>query len=263
MKRILIARAILALGLGLTLVAVCLSLNPDPALSQPQANELHVCPVGCPYSSVQAAVDAANEGDIIKVAMGVYTDMSVRPRNDVTTTGVVTQVVYISKTVTIQGGYTTTNWTESYPVTQPTTLDAQGRGRVLYITGDISLTIESLRITGGNATGLGGHRYGQDAGGGVYLITSTATISNNQIFSNTAGSGGGLYLLSSPAILARNIISTNTALGYSICSGSGGGLYLDQSAATVDGNCPYSGHRTPFSLKNLNKSEIGVNWGHE
>jgi len=99
---------------------------------------------------VQYAVDKAESGDEILVATGVYTD--VHPRD-----GSI-QVVFISKTVTIRGGYTTTNWTTRYPITQPTTLDAQGQGRVLHITGDISPTVEGLRITGGDATELGGRR---------------------------------------------------------------------------------------------------------
>jgi hypothetical protein len=139
---------------------------------------LHVCPNECAYSSVQAAVDAANDGDVIKVASGTYTD--VHQRNGIT------QVVYISKTVTIQGGYTNTNWTTSYPITQPTTLDAQGQGRVMVITGNISPTIDRLRITGGDATGLSGGLWGKDSGGGMYIITATATITSNYIFSNTA-----------------------------------------------------------------------------
>lgn len=70
-------------------------------------------------STVQAAVDAAGNGDVVRVAAGTDADTNVRPRNDVTTTGVVTQVVYISKTVAIRGGYTTTNWTISNPVVKP------------------------------------------------------------------------------------------------------------------------------------------------
>ena len=89
-----------------------------------------------------------------------------------------TQVVYISKTVTVRGGYTIDNWTTSDPENNPTTLDAQGLGPVMYITGDISPTIEGLRITGGQ-------------GGGVYVATAKAVIGNNQVFSNTASHGGG------------------------------------------------------------------------
>ena len=88
MKRTVHIRIILALGLSLTLAALCLSLNPGSALSKAPAAELHVCPVGCPYSSIQAAVDAANDGDLIKAAMGVFTDVN--------TYGGLKQIVYLS-----------------------------------------------------------------------------------------------------------------------------------------------------------------------
>ncbi len=97
------------------------------------AAELYVCPSGCTYSSVQAAVDAADPGDIIKGAQGTYTDLHVRAG--------ITQVVYISKTVTVQGGYTAANWDTPDRAAHPTTWDAQGHGRVFYLTGNITPTI--------------------------------------------------------------------------------------------------------------------------
>ena len=57
------------------------------------------------YATVQAAVDAACAGDEIRAAAGTYTDLSVRPRADGALTDVVTQVVYISQTITLRGGY--------------------------------------------------------------------------------------------------------------------------------------------------------------
>jgi hypothetical protein len=96
---------------------------------------------------VQEAVDAADEGDVIKVAEGTYTGVSERDG--------VTQTVYLSKTLTIQGGYTTSDWDDPDPEANITMLDAQGLGRVLTIKGQVAPTIAGLHITGGDASVLG------------------------------------------------------------------------------------------------------------
>jgi hypothetical protein len=183
------------------------------------------------YATVQEAADAADDpGDVIKVAAGIYTDVNTRAG--------VPQVVYISATVAIRGGYTTTNWTTPYPITQTTTLDALGLGRVLYIVGDISPTVEGLRISGGNATGLGGRSSG-DAGGGIYAVGAAVTLSDNLICDNVAttigfGYGGGVYLASGSAILSANTIRDNVASRDS--DGYGGGVGVYQSDVTMSGN---------------------------
>ena len=185
------------------------------------AAELHVCPSGCAYSTVQAAVDAADDDDVIKVAAGTYTGVQVRPRDDFITTGVISQVVYISKTVSIQGGYTASDWTTPDPEANPTTLDAEGQGRVFYITGNISPTVEGLRITGGDANVLPNTGWGSNHGGGMFIISATTTIRGNRVYSNSATFGGGIaLLLSDNAILNENVITNNT-------SAIGGGLIVD------------------------------------
>jgi fibronectin-binding autotransporter adhesin len=198
------------------------------------AAELQVCPSGCTYSSVQAAVDAADPGDVIKVAQGTYTDVHVRQG--------ITQVVYLSKAITIRGGYTTAFTDPPAPEANPTTLDAQGQGRVLYITGDIAPTVEGLRITGGDAKGLGGGlEANDDGGGGVYVNFATAVLSGNLVYSNTAYRGGGLWLNYSDARLNADTIISNVARW------AGGGLWLHHSDATLSGNtvnsntAPYAG----------------------
>ena len=151
----------------------------------------------------------------------------------INTYGDLRQVVYISKTLTVRGGYTTTNWTAPDPVANLTTLDALGQGRVMVITGEISPTVEGLRLTGGDPAGLGGGIWGEDDGGGLYVVTATATISGNEIVSNTVyGNGGGVYLSSTASTLTGNHIGSNTAEN----GGGGGGLYLQDSAATLSGN---------------------------
>jgi hypothetical protein len=184
-----------------------------------------------PCRTVQHAVDIAQLGGEVRVATGVYTDVQTRAD--------VRQIVHIAKTVTVRGGYTTNNWTTPDPEINQTTLDARGFGRVIYITGNITPTVEGLHLTGGDATGLGGSSSGRDAGGGVYVHAATATISSCVVVGNTAstadgGFGGGLYLLDSASTLVSNTVVSNTA---SIAAeGYGGGLYLLNSAATLQNN---------------------------
>jgi len=195
------------------------------------------CGGATPCQTVQYAVDQAQVGEEVRVASGLYTGVQGRPAPseylNPPASGIITQVVYISKTVTIRGGYTTAFSDPPDPEANPTTLDAQGEGRVLFITGDISPTIEGLHITNGDATGLGSV-WGQDIGGGVYAINATVTISNNRMSSNTAQYGGGLYLYDSDVTLSGNTVTDNTA------SERGGGLYLWSSDATLSGNAVMS-----------------------
>lgn len=217
----------LVLGLGLTLALLWLMEGKQPKVTYAQGPDgystYYVAPDGdcsgmspC-FGSVQAAVDAVDDpADMVKVAAGTYTDIHQRET--------ITQVVYISKTIIIQGGYTLDFIDPPDPIAHPTTLDAQGQGRVLLITTGVTATIEGLRITGGKIAG---------GGGGIYVAGSNVTLNNNTIISNTAfndGDGGGLHLVDSTATLNGNTISANRA------SGEGGGLYMHGSRATLEDN---------------------------
>ena len=171
-------------------------------------------------SAIQAAVDAASDDNLIKVAGSCG---GVQGRAGVT------QTVYISKTLTLRGGYTTTNWITSDPDTNPTILDAQGGGRVVYIPSGYTVTLTSLTLTGGDSSQGGVVDYG----GGLYNTGSTVTISNSQILTNTAGSrGGGIYNTSGSSVLTltNSLLRGNSSGGF-----GGGGLHNRSSgSATVD-----------------------------
>ena len=71
------------------------------------ANDCTGVPAPC-YTTIQAAVDAADPGDLIQVAAGLYTDVHSRkkPAGYEAPVGftMVSQVVYITQTLTIKGG---------------------------------------------------------------------------------------------------------------------------------------------------------------
>jgi hypothetical protein len=235
----------LALGLACGFLGLLASADPQPGVHAAPGDVYCVSPGGGTYAACtlvfthpQAAVNAASGGEEIRVAAGTYTGVRNVPSLN-TDTFTATQVLVITKSLTIRGGYTTGDWTTPDPDANLTTLDAQGLGRVLVIVGTVTPSIEGLRITGGDATGLGGRLAGRDAGGGVYINEATATISDCVVTSNTAstardGWAGGLYLDFSNATLSNNTVTSNTASAAN--DGWGGGLYLWGSDATLSGN---------------------------
>jgi hypothetical protein len=197
-----------------------LTLLPGNKTAVAVAASYTVCPAGpptCDYGTIQAAVDAAEAGDTIKVAAGVY--------NQVNNHGGSPQVVYLDKSVTLIGGYTTAFVEPPDRIGNPTIVNAQQQGRGIYITGEITPVVEGFRITGGKMPG-----FGDFFGGGIYVLTATATLRYNHIYDNYANHGGGIYLKQSDASLRHNVIFSNTAEYF------GGGVYLSDSPATLEGN---------------------------
>jgi hypothetical protein len=214
----------LVLGLGL-LLALLWALGGRPPVLRAQGPDSYSTyyvapsctsvPTPC-YTTAQAAVDAADApDDVIKVAAGTYTDLHVRNG--------LTQVVYLSKTVTIQGGYTTTDGFAEPPDPEanPTTLDARGQGRVMVIRG-AGPTIEGFIITGGG---------GYYSGGGINAEYASPTIRHNRIVANSAnGDGGAIFVNRGSAQILSNLIAENTG------TWSGGLRLINDADVTVIGN---------------------------
>jgi hypothetical protein len=134
------------------------------------------------------------------------------------------QTVFISRNVTVQGGYTPTNWrADPNPALYTTTLDAAGLGRVVYISGT-EATLDGLFITGGEASGAGGSDYG----GAIRMVDATLVLSNSTLYDNRADYGGGIYADGGQLSLTGVYIRENTAGAW------GGGLYTWGSRVTAD-----------------------------
>ncbi|HKZ86738.1 MAG TPA: choice-of-anchor Q domain-containing protein [Anaerolineae bacterium] len=175
------------------------------------SSTLTVCP-SCTYTTIDAALEAAANGDLIRVASGAYSER-----------------LTITKTVTLEGG-----WNESFTTRAPgaSVIDAQRAGRVMTVLGLVSPTIDGFTITGGDATTeiSGAHR-----GGGVYIDAGDALLVNNIITNNLAttsaistdvGFGGGVFVESGRVVISANQILSNVAgAGGSNTEAYGGGVY--------------------------------------
>ncbi len=232
-----VVRLALAIGLGglLLLAALWLGLvamapaHADPGIRYvaPDGDDSKQCDsIADRCRTVQRAIDIADPLDEIRVAAGTYTDAA----------GTVAE---ITKTVTLLGGWDG-GFTNRDPNAYPTTLDAQRNGRVVYIKGDISPTIDGFIITGGNANN---EAIGAGRGGGILSLNASPVIQNNVITNNIAytgttpwGRGGGMCLAYAPAstIISGNLVLSNTAS--TTYYGLGGGLDFSRSAARVIGN---------------------------
>jgi len=207
------------------------------------------------YSTIQAAVDAAVGADTVKVAAGTYAGTSLFVIGII----VYDQVVMIKhKSLTLQGGYTPSNWVTPDPTANLTTIDAQGYGRCVTIvgTGTQSVAVAGFTMTGGDYDNLGNPAgfeseecFGMevDCGGGLFARSVTLHLRDSVVTGNTAstsreGRGGGAYLWGTLAgtTIENTVFSSNDA---SFDSGSGGGVYIFTGEDVTVSGCTFSGNQ--------------------
>lgn len=214
-----------------------------------------------PLRVVQAAINAAVDGDRIRVAAGTYVE----------------NLRIEGKAIVLEGGYSR-EWVRD-PVRNPTTLSGQGGNAVINLIG-ANATIDGFRITGGTGSTEelpygyhGGGIYSRDGsptitnnviegndvrsgegpfdyyfGGGVYITdAASATITNNVVRGNFAGRGAGVFVLAQEARIQGNTIENNVAVG-----DHGGGLFLAVVNARVTQN---------IIRRNEVGRELGYGWG--
>lgn len=172
---------------------------------------------GC-YASVQAAINAADSGNEIRIAGGTYTE----------TAGT---VAVITKELRIYGGFAP-DLSGFDPDMYHTLLDAQWKGSVVSITNAGSVWLLHMTLTRGD--GKRNYLEHIGCGGGIYVRDTTLFVGNSVITNNVGsssggGMGGGLCALDSDVEVWDSKIISNTASSDPITSYGawGGGMYVE------------------------------------
>jgi hypothetical protein len=234
---------------GITLFVVVMMLHTVFWLANKAvAAPLDVCPSGCTYTTIQAAVNNAAPFDTVNVSAGTY------PEN-----------VVINKSLTVQGADATS-----------TIVDGTDSESVFVIDGSVTVTLTNMTITNGNAANSlptswgGGIAIEQgdvtldnvivsnnfaSMGGGISSSGGKLTVLNSQIMNNIAGDmttarGGGIEVSESNAsaqvVIINSTIVNNTASSFSGGVAIGGGIASSASSlrienSTINGNHSSSG----------------------
>jgi predicted outer membrane repeat protein len=199
----LILPALLLLGGGVPSLAATYTVEPDGTGDFP---------------TIQAAVNAASDGDVIVLTNGVFTGDGNRDLD------------FLGKTIAVRSQHD--NPPDCVIDCQASESDPH-RG-VVFHSGETALSlIRGLTIRNACATGS----YPASTGGAVYCRDASPSITNCVFLRNSASSGGGVTCHSSRAILTDCTFNGNTARLY----GPGGGLYCyDASPSLV--NCTFDGN---------------------
>ena len=165
-------------------------------------------------STIQDAINAAESGNTILVAPGIYQE----------------NIDFMGKDVKVH----------SVEGPSKTIIDGGQAGSVVSIaSGETEgAVLDGFTLQNGNGTFITIPYVGAGfyAGGGIFCEGSSPTITNCKIANNYAYFGGGIYLRASAPTITNCMIVKNWATG--IIHG-GGGIYLENSSPTIT-NCTVS-----------------------
>jgi hypothetical protein len=179
------------------------------------------------FNTIQAAIDDANDGDVVLVAPGTYTGDGNR------------DIDFNGKAITVKS--------EEGPETS--IIECQGsrdefhRGFYFHSGEDANSVVQGFTIANGYARG--------GRGGGLYCSTASPRIVDCIITGNTARDGGGIACFDSNSVIVGCIIYNNLASiwpssWFSQTDGDGGGIAIrgDRNGNTpILANCLIVGNR--------------------
>lgn len=159
------------------------------------------------YATIQAAIDAANAGDVVQISPGSYSGPI-----DLKGKSIVVRGSADASAVTVSGGAPVVRCVSGEPT---------------------STVIEGLTISGGLNP--------QADGGGVRCIGASLTIRNCRIIGNSANRGGGLFCEGGSPVISQCLVAGNTG---SIPNRfpAGAGIFISNSSARIS-DCLVTGNQ--------------------
>jgi hypothetical protein len=224
------------------LAAVALAVSSVTA----SADTITVCADGCDYTSINAAINAASDGDVIQLAAETYFEGS--------------QIDTLGKAITLRGVLDKAGEPASV-------LDGAGTHRVLICqSGESAKTVfENLVIQNGHEWNNGAGMLNQSSspslancvfssnrarreGGGMQNLASNPSITECRFSSNQAGEGGGVYNAGSSPRLTDCEFSGNETIYESaeLPASCGGGMWSGFGSDPILVGCSFQGNRADF-----------------
>jgi len=178
--------------------------GPAGAAPPPTCDVCLSAPIGCPYSSIQSAIDAASDGETIWVCNGTYEE----------------NIDFLGKAITVR----------SMEGAETTVIDADLSGSVVtFASGEgPDSVLDDLTIRRGRGTDVS---FDGVYGGGIFCDSSSPTITDCVIFDNEvrgggAGGGAGISCRSASPSFTDCVIEQNG------CDWNGGGVHCRASDPT-------------------------------
>ena len=209
-----------------------------------RASTLTVCPSGCGYTSVAAAVAAANANDTITVGAGTYFENSIDISKNLTLTGAGSTLVIIN---------------------------AQNAGRIFEIDSGKTVSISGVTLKNGRITAT-------DDDGGAIFSQGNLTLKDTKFLNNhTDDMGGAIFSEGGNLTISNSLFDGNNnntarstgASGGAIASASIGNLSLEKVTLT-NNTAKYGGAiaileygHTAGKIFTLNNSTVANNTATE